>query len=115
MADESDALQKIADEFVQILPERLSAIDDAWTRLNVPSPAIDDMQDFYHRIHNLTGSSGTFGFVRFSMIARSILDVLEPCIKGEIPLSPDLVVAVEPPLQDLKREAADPVQEEGWL
>jgi chemotaxis protein histidine kinase CheA len=115
LAGETDALQAIADEFVRSLPARMATTDSAWAALNVPQPTTDALNDFYHQIHNMSGSSGTFGFMQFSQISRKILNILEPAIKGEAGLSAEMISAVGPVLDELKVEAKEPVQVEGWL
>ena len=115
MADEADALQLIADEFVQTLPERMAGARKAWQALNVPDPTLEALEAFYHSVHNMTGSSGTFGFTTFSNIARKILNVLEPAMKGEVSVTSGLIAPVEDILAELDAEAKAPVQDEDWL
>ena len=115
MAAKSDALQIIADEFVSSLPERMTAINAACDALsNAPAEA-ELLNDFYHKVHNLTGSSGTFGFNQFSTIARNILVLLEPAMKEKCPPTDEAVQAVKPLLEELSLEAKAPVQLEDWL
>ncbi|MBT3703858.1 MAG: hypothetical protein HOE62_21125 [Alphaproteobacteria bacterium] len=115
MAAESEALQLIADEFVNSLPERMTAIEMAFDTLAKAPSEADLLNDFYHKVHNLAGSSGTFGFSQFSEIARKILNFLEPSIKGLSPLTDDVIRIVDPVLQELILESRAPVQLEGWL
>ena len=114
MAD-SDALQLIAEEFVRSLPERMDGVDAAYLALKQDSSNSDSMNDLYHKVHNLAGSSGTFGFKQFSDLARTILNILEPAIKGEVQLDDQIVNSVGPQLAELAKEAATPVQIEDWL
>ena len=114
MAD-SDALQLIAEEFVRSLPERMDDVDAAYLALKQDSSNSDLMNDLYHKVHNLAGSSGTFGFRQFSDLARTILNILEPAIKGEVQLDDQIVNSVGPQLAELAKEAATPVQIEDWL
>ena len=114
MAD-SDALQLIAEEFVRSLPERMDDVDAAYLALKQDSSNSDLMNDLYHKVHNLPGSSGTFGFRQFSDLARTILNILEPAIKGEVQLDDQIVNSVGPQLAELAKEAATPVQIEDWL
>jgi chemotaxis protein histidine kinase CheA len=115
LAAKPDALQLIADEFVGSLPERMTAIDAAFdTLLKAPNEA-DLLHDFYHKVHNLTGSSGTFGFSQFSMIARNILILLEPSMKEKSPPTDGSIQAVKLLLEEFNLEAKAPVQLEDWL
>jgi len=115
LGDESNALQKIADDFVKLLPGRMQEIDAAYADLCVPAAAQPELDDFYHKVHNLTGSSGTFGFNQFSDIARRILKLLEPAMNGEVELDVNTVKSVSPILEELNAEALAPKQTEGWL
>jgi chemotaxis protein histidine kinase CheA len=115
LAAKSDALQLIADEFVNSLPERMTAIDAAFDALNKTPTQADLLNDFYHKVHNLTGSSGTFGFSQFSQIARNILILMEVPMKENCPPADDVIQAVKPLLEELNLEAKTPVQLEDWL
>ena len=115
MGTNSEALQLIADEFVRTLPDRMQDIHDAHEQLKQSPGVREFLDDFYHKVHNLSGSSGTFGFTLFSQISRDILNILEPAIKGETELNAEMLVAIDPALSDLDVEARAPVQTEGWL
>ena len=115
MGDESSALQQIADEFVKLLPGRMQDIEEAYAVLCKPAATQPDLESFYHKVHNLTGSSGTFGFNQFSEIARRILKLLEPAMNGEVELDVNTIKSVSPLLEELNKEALSPTQTEGWL
>jgi len=120
VAAEREALQLIADEFVKTLPGRMIQVRDDWEELNrIAAPENSELppllHDFYHQVHNMTGSSGTFGFTQLSQIGRQILNILEPALKAQTPLTREMIQTVGPILAEMEVEARAPVQIEGWL
>ncbi len=110
-----DKLKALSDEFLGVLPDRMSAIEQTCHPLIAPIWDAPDIDAHYRTIHNLAGSSGTFGFNELSAAARAVLDVLEPLLGGDCEVTPQIREAFEAAMNDFRSAADNPVQDEKWL
>ena len=68
----SDALAQIKRRFLEQLPDRLSLIRELFEQIDCEEPPSQVFTDFLQRVHDLTGSAGTFGLPEISIRAREI-------------------------------------------
>jgi chemotaxis protein histidine kinase CheA len=79
-----DHLKKLRIQYVIQLPEKMDAIKDDWSILKIEWKH-ECITRLHRNVHNLIGTSGTFGLSNLSTMARELEILLKPFINESIP------------------------------
>lgn len=72
-ADEyQNRMALLREGYLEKLPERLRALQDAWNKIVSGSSVRDDWDTLYHVTHKLVGSGGLFGLPEISAAASDL-------------------------------------------
>src|SRR5512139_3282681 len=93
MAAFNERLAALQQDYVRQLPERLAAIEAAWSGLTQNSWGVETLRELYRTVHGLTGSGPTFGYGEISNAARAF----------EILLKEAVIASVKPAADQLNR------------
>jgi len=121
MADNGNAdparnkLLALADELVASLPTRMESVEAAYATLGDATWQQQEIADFYATVHSLSGTTGSFGFMRISQAARDVLNTLEPVSQSDCDASDELREKLGACIAALRQEVAEPKSEEGWI
>ena len=93
MADQEatleDELEALRGTFESGLPQRLEAIEGAWTDVEAGAWTGDAMLPLYRIVHSLAGAGATFGFADLGGRAQALCDELRLYLDGERAKSAD--------------------------
>jgi len=108
-------LLALADELVESLPTRMEGVEAAYATLGDATWQKQDMASLYAAVHSLSGTTGSFGFMRISQAARDVLNTLEPFSESDCDPTDELRDQLGAGMTTLREEVADPKSEEGWI
>lgn len=94
-----EQLQKLQENFIATLPEKLTTIDRLWQAVKQQG---DNTDELYLVIHSLTGSAGTFGQQQLGDVARQLEQILQPHLSNAESLTATTIRAIETELNRLK-------------
>ena len=83
--DPAARLAAMQRDYLAQLPQRLAAIEEAWSRLTAGAWAVEPGRELHRLVHNLSGSGTTFGVAELSAAARVIEQELQAAIGDESP------------------------------
>lgn len=78
--DPAARLAALQRDYLAQLPHRLTAIEEAWSRLAAGDWAPEPVRELHRLVHNLSGSGATFGIAELSTAARSFEQQLQAAI-----------------------------------
>ncbi len=83
--DPAARLAALQRDYLAQLPQRLAAIEEAWSRLAADSWAVEPARELLRLVHNLSGSGATFGVAELSAAAREFEQQLQAAIGERSP------------------------------
>ncbi len=111
----TEKLKALSGEFLGVLPERMAAVEQTNQALTGPIWDAPDIDSHYRSVHNLAGSSGTFGFVELSAAARTVLEILEPLMGAKFEVTAKVRDEFEKAMADFRSAAENPIADDAWL
>jgi len=99
-------LRTLQDAFAAQLPERLAAIEQAWSALRSTDKTSAPNHDLSRLIHSLAGAAGTFGYRRLGEQARE-LEIALSALPLEWHAQPEVIATLDGALSRLKALAAE--------
>ena len=86
MTSITDSMRKLQLQFCEQLTDKLNTIRSQYQSLDLADWRLSEVKDLHLKIHNLTGSAGTFGMLAVSDAARKVEKQLTSVLKtGEVP------------------------------
>lgn len=86
MTSITDSMRQLQLQFCEQLTDKLNTIRSQYQSLDLADWRLSEVKDLHLKIHNLTGSAGTFGMLAVSDAARKVEKQLTSVLKtGEVP------------------------------
>ncbi len=79
----SPALKKVIAAYARELPAKFAEIQRTWEQAAAEQWPADQLEELYHQVHKLAGSSGSYGFKDVSLAARALDRALSDVRAGE--------------------------------
>ena len=89
-------LDALRDQFVEGLPERLSAIKEEWRNVEAADWSGDALMPLFRAAHRLAGAGATFGFLEVGEEARRLADEVLTYLEGARRKSNDCAARIAP-------------------
>lgn len=83
----SEAIASLFQAYANSFPEKLTNILDDWDKLHDKEITPQDWHRLHFNVHQLGGSSGSFGFSEESILLRKLENIIEPFRKSPAPPS----------------------------
>jgi len=98
-----DRLRALEASYRAALPARLAAMEQAWRLARAGDAA--RLVELHGLAHRLAGSGGMYGLPALSAAARSLVDLLQPCLGAGLPLAATAIARIETALAALAEAA----------